>query len=120
MDYITLKDYFLTKSGAFEDYPFGPEPVTFKVQSKMFGLLANKDGKVFISLKCDPFVAQNLREQYASVTPGYHLNKEHWNTVHMDGTISDSEIFWMIDHSYELVIKNLKRDEKSKLNKVFE
>ncbi len=115
MDYLSLKNYFLTKKGSYEDYPFGPEPLILKVQSKMFGLLANKEGKLSISLKCDPFVAQNLRDQYVSVIPGYHMNKEHWNTVYMDGSIPNSEIFWMIDHSYELVFKNLTKEEKLKL-----
>lgn len=115
MDLIQIKKHCLSKAGAYEDYPFGPESTVVKVQSKMFSLIAEKAGKVHISLKCDPFVAQNLRQQYIAITPGYHLNKEHWNTVVVDGSIPDSEIYWMIDHSYEMVLKGLTKAEKEQL-----
>lgn len=105
-------NYCLTKQGAFQDYPFGPEPTVIKVSSKMFALISLKDGHVNTSLKCDPMLAQNLRQQYESVKPGYHLNKEHWNTVVIDGSIPVSEIMWMIDHSYELIVKSLTKMEK--------
>ncbi len=107
--------YCLSKKGAYEDFPFGPEPITVKVGSKMFALLSNRSDKNFISLKCDPFVAQSLREQYSSVTPGYHLNKQHWNTITIDGTIPEHELIWMIDHSYDLVFKSLTKAEKKQL-----
>lgn len=115
MEFAAIKNHCLSKKGAYEDYPFGPEPLVVKVQSKIFALISDKSGKVSISLKCDPFLAQNLRQQYNSVTPGYHLNKEHWNTVLLDGSIPDPEIFWMIDHSYEMVVKRLPQEEKNKL-----
>jgi predicted DNA-binding protein (MmcQ/YjbR family) len=113
MDFNDLRRYCLSKKCAYEDYPFGPEPLTIKVGSKMFAILSD-DTKTSLSLKCDPFVAQSLREQYTSVKPGYHLNKEHWNTVFPDCTIPDSEILWMIDHSYDLVVKSLTKEEKKK------
>lgn len=116
MDFQNLKSYCLSKNGAYEDYPFGPEPLTIKVRSKIFVLVNEKARRLSISLKCDPFVAQNLRDQYTSIIPGYHLNKEHWNTVLLDGSISDSEIQWMIGHSYEMVIKGLTKDEKNHLS----
>lgn len=115
MEFEQIRNYSLSKTGATEDFPFGPEPLVIKVMSKMFALISFKNCKINISLKCDPFVAQSLRQQYESVTPGYHLNKEHWNTVILDGTIPDSEIYWMIDHSYEMVVKGLTKAEKGKL-----
>lgn len=77
----------------------------------MFALISMKIEKACLSLKCDPFVAKSLREQYSAVTPGYHLNKEHWNTVVIDGSVPDDEIIWMIDHSYELVVRRIRREE---------
>ena len=108
-------DYCLSKLGAFEDYPFGPEPIVIKVASKMFALISVKDGCINISLKCDPILAQNLRQQFEYIKPGYHLNKEHWNTVVVGGSIPMPEIKWMINHSYELVVKSLTRQEKELL-----
>jgi predicted DNA-binding protein (MmcQ/YjbR family) len=107
--------YCLSKKGAYEDFPFGPEPITVKVGSKMFALISNRSDKIFISLKCDPFVAQSLREQYLSITSGYHLNKQHWNTIAIDGTIPKQELIWMIDHSYDLVFKSLTKSEKKNI-----
>jgi predicted DNA-binding protein (MmcQ/YjbR family) len=110
-----LRQYCLNKPGAYEDYPFGPEPAVFKVGSKMFALLNETVGQAVISLKCDPGLSDLFRQQYAAVQPGYHLNKKHWNTVVLDGTVPDSEILWMIDHSYELVVKSLPKTERERL-----
>lgn len=115
MDIREIRDYCLSKKGSYEDYPFGPETMTIKVASKIFAIVSDKSGKTYISLKCDPFVAQNLRQQYSSITPGYHLNKEHWNTVALDGSVPDAEIRWMIDHSYEMVVKGLSKEAKADL-----
>ncbi len=111
-----LTAYCLSKPHSKEDYPFGPEPTVIKVASKMFALISAKDGRVHISLKCDPFMAQSLREQHSAITPGYHLNKDHWNTIKIDGAIPEDEVYWMIDHSYELVLKSLTRAERDALN----
>lgn len=108
-------EYCLSKKSAFEDYPFGPEPIVIKVCSKMFAIISEKDNRVSISLKCDPMLAQNLRQQYESVKPGYHLNKEHWNTVVVNDSIPVSEVKWMIDHSYQLIIKSLTKKERETL-----
>lgn len=102
-----ILEYCLSKKGAAEDYPFGPSPLVVKVGGKMFALLTKGDGTVSISLKCDPVIAVNLREQNEAVKPGYHLNKKHWNTVLLDGTIGQDELFAMVDHSYELVVRGL-------------
>ncbi|AIQ11334.1 MmcQ/YjbR family DNA-binding protein [Paenibacillus durus] len=108
----TLASYCLSKKGAIEEYPFGDGVLVIKVASKMFALLSERNNQLNISLKCDPIIAESLRQQYSSITPGYHLNKTHWNTIIMDGSISESELFKMIDHSYELVFKGLKKSEK--------
>lgn len=110
--------YCLSKNGTYEDYPFGPEPLVIKVGSKMFILVSVRGGKTHISLKCDPFIAESFRQQYPAVTPGYHLNKQHWNTIAVDGSIPDQELFWMIDHSYDLVLKSLTKAEKESLGRV--
>lgn len=117
MDLEKLIKYCLSQKGASEDYPFGPEPLVMKIASKMFSLISEKDGKIHISLKCDPFIAQSLRQQYPAIKPGYHLNKEHWNTVIIDGTIPDKELKWMIQHSYDMVIKTLIKKERETILK---
>ncbi|NOU96132.1 MmcQ/YjbR family DNA-binding protein [Paenibacillus sp. LMG 31456] len=112
MDIKTLTSYALSKKGSIEEYPFGVDVLVIKVASKMFALISERNNFMNISLKCDPFIAESLRQQYSSITPGYHLNKSHWNTVILDGSVSEAEIFKMIDHSYELVFKGLKKSEK--------
>ncbi|MFD0678688.1 MULTISPECIES: MmcQ/YjbR family DNA-binding protein [unclassified Paenibacillus] len=112
MDIKTLTRYSLSKKGSFEEYPFGPDVLVIKVASKIYALLTVRNNQQNISLKCDPFIAESLRQQYPSITPGYHLNKSHWNTIILDGSVSEAELFKMIDHSYELVFKGLKKSEK--------
>ncbi len=111
-----VKEYCLSKKGAVEDFPFGPDALVIKVASKMFALMSSHGTKVSISLKCDPFLAQDFRDRYPSITAGYHLNKKHWNTVSIDGRVPDQELCWMIDHSYELVLKSLTRSERAMLD----
>lgn len=115
MDGNTLTGYCLSKKGAVENFPFGPDVMTIKLASKIFALISDKGSKLNISLKCDPFLAQDFRERFPAVTAGYHLNKRHWNTVVIDGSIPEQEIFWMIDHSYELVYKSLTKVERESL-----
>ena len=116
MDIKKLTAYCLSKPCAFIDYPFGPDPAVIKVGSKMFALIFMRNQKACISLKCDPFIAQSLRQQYPSITPGYHLNKKHWNTVAIDGSIPGDKLIWMIDHSYELVYRLLSKSERKRLH----
>ena len=115
MDINKLKDYCLQKKGAIEDYPFGEDVMVIKVEAKMFALITEKEHKINISLKCDPVLVDQFREQYTSVIPGYHLNKRNWNTVIIDGTVPEDDIFWMIDHSYEMVVKGLTKTQQKKL-----
>ncbi|RCX16424.1 putative DNA-binding protein (MmcQ/YjbR family) [Fontibacillus phaseoli] len=110
--YKKLVSYCLSKKGAVEEYPFGPDPLVMKVGGKMFALITvpgKQDATVSISLKCDPVIAANLREQHECVLPGYHLNKTHWNTVVADGSLPMADMQAMIDHSYELVLGSLTR-----------
>jgi predicted DNA-binding protein (MmcQ/YjbR family) len=107
--------YSLTKNGALEDYPFGPDVIVMKVAGKMFALMTHRAGQDYLSLKCDPNYAEILRQQYESITPGYHLNKRHWNTLQLDGSIPEKEVREFIDHSYELVVKSLTREKRDML-----
>lgn len=98
---------------AIEDQPFGPGVLVYKVRGKMFALVA-PENPPSISLKCNPILATMLRDTYPAVTAGYHLNKRHWNTVVIDGSIPKPEILEWIDHSYDLVVKGLpKRDRQA-------
>lgn len=113
MDIEALRDYCLSKPGATESFPFGEDTLVFKVDGKMFLLTSFTDGSKF-NVKCDPERAIELRERYSEVQPGYHMNKKHWNTVEMNGRLTDKELYEMIDHSYQLVAKKPK-DNKDKL-----
>ena len=107
MDVAQFREYCLTKPGATEGTPFGPDVLVFKVRGKMFALAALDDVPTTVNLKCDPDLALDLRDRYEQVRPGYHMNKKHWNTVEIEGGIPAVELRRMIDHSYELVVKNL-------------
>lgn len=117
MDLEALRKYCLGKKGVKETFPFDDETLVFKVGSKMFALTNIKAPKLKVNLKCDPILALDLRRDYDSVKPGYHMNKEHWNTVEIDGSLEDEKIKWMIDHSYVLVFKGLKKSEKLCIDK---
>lgn len=102
MNIEILREYCISKKDVTESFPFGDDTLVFKVKGKIF-MLANLDGDLSINLKCDPELALELRERYPSVQPGYHMNKKHWNTIYLDGSVPDREVFSWIDHSYELV-----------------
>jgi predicted DNA-binding protein (MmcQ/YjbR family) len=103
------------QAGSVEDYPFGDDVAVFKVGGKMFALVPLDGEPASVSLKCDPDWALSLRERYPAVRPGYHLNKRHWNTVELDGTVEDAELHEMIEHSYELVVRSLPRHQRDRL-----
>lgn len=103
MDHKTVEEYILSMPNARLDYPFGKEAAVYKVNDKMFALIAEGSDPLRLSLKCDPLLAQTLRERYESVMPGYHLNKKHWNTIILSGQLSWEEIQDLIRHSYQLV-----------------
>lgn len=106
-----LIDYCLTYLGTLEDYPFGEGAAVMRHSSnkKMFALISYKDEKLYINLKCEPYKADFLRQVYKSVTPGWHMNKTHWNTVYIDGDVPQSELYDMISHSYDLIKPKIKR-----------
>lgn len=103
-----IRSYCLRKKGQItEGFPFGEDVLVFKVHGKVFLLLMLDAHPLTMNLKCDPELAIELRERYESVRPGYHMNKKHWNTITMDGSIPPAEIRKMIDHSYELIVRSL-------------
>ncbi len=109
MNYQEAKVYLLGRPEACEDYPFYPDVLVPKVRGKMFATLTERNGVVTMNLKCDPDEALALRDIFPAVTPGYHMNKKHWNTVILDGSVPAGEIRRMIDNSYRLVVMNLPR-----------
>jgi predicted DNA-binding protein (MmcQ/YjbR family) len=102
MNIEILREYCLNKPDVTEGFPFGEDTLVFKVQGNLFALF-NLEGDLTVNLKCDPVYAIELREKYPAVIPGYHMNKKYWNTVIIDGSIPDSELFKWIDLSYGLV-----------------
>ena len=115
MNLEAVYTYLAQKNGAVEEFPFGPQALVFKVMGKMFALIGVDDIPPSVSLKSDPEQALLWREQYEAVQPGYHMNKKHWNTVTLDGSIPPDEIVAMIDMSYALVVKGLKKADREKL-----
>jgi len=107
MDVDTARQYLLGKPEAMEDYPFGPDVAVMKVRDKMFATLGQEGGEGRMNLKCDPDKALALRDIFTAVLPGYHMNKKHWNTIKLDGSIPEGEIQRMIDHSFALVVGGL-------------
>lgn len=113
-----LKKALLAKPGAASSYPFGPDTLVFKVGNKMFALLAEDEEPLTMNLKCDPDEALALRGAHPkSIYPGYHMDKRHWNTVVLDGSLKDELVLEMIDQSYDLVFKSLPKAKRQKLEK---
>jgi len=112
-----FRSYCLAKQGVTEEFPFGEETLVYKVMGKMFALA---DVTLFesINLKCEPELAMQLREEYPAVLPGYHMNKKHWNTVLMDGSLSDKLVKTWIDNSYHLVAASLPAKVKAELREL--
>jgi predicted DNA-binding protein (MmcQ/YjbR family) len=116
MDLETLRTYCLAKPGVTEGFPFGSDTLVFKVMGKAFALTGvDEPPPQSVNLKCDPDRALQLRDQYRAITPGYHMNKKHWNTCSMDGSIPEKLFYELIDHSYELVCASLSKTELAKL-----
>ena len=115
MNIESYRNYCLFKKGVTEEFPFDSNTLVFKVMGKMFAL-TNADNFVSFNVKCDPEIAEQLREEYSGVLPGYHMNKKHWNTIMMDGSIPDDRALEWIDHSYDLVIQKLPKVLKEELN----
>lgn len=113
MRFDRVRDYLLSLPGTAEDFPFGPEHMVFRVGRKIFAILAYEETPARVNLKCEPSRALELRESFASVIPGYHMNKKHWNTVILDGELPPRQLEELMDHSYQLVVASLpKKDQK--------
>ena len=115
MNIEEIREYCITKPAVTEGFPFNDTALVFKVAGKMFALLDLSEESRGISLKCDPELAIELREQHPEVTPAYHFNKKHWNTVIVDGSVSDNQIRKWIDHSYDLVVQSLPKPQREEL-----
>jgi predicted DNA-binding protein (MmcQ/YjbR family) len=109
VDAAALRNWCLAHGGAVEDFPFGPEHSVFKVSGKMFALSALDRTPLEVSVKCEPELAVQLRDTYAVIRPGYHLNKRHWNTITIDGSLPDKLVRDLIEDSYDLVVSALPR-----------
>lgn len=115
MNYEEARSYLLSMPEAIEDYPFYPDVLVPKVKGKMFATLSQRNGKGEMNLKCDPDEALALRDIFQSVRPGYHMNKKHWNTITLDGSIPNNEIIRMVDNSYRLVVMGLPKLQRVSL-----
>ncbi|MEZ4706187.1 MAG: MmcQ/YjbR family DNA-binding protein [Caldilineaceae bacterium] len=112
---VEVKVYLAGKPGAVEEYPFGPTALVYKVGGKMFALVSEDERPLRVNLKCEPALAIAQREMYDAVLPGYHMNKRHWNTVVLDGSIPADEVRAMMDDSYRLVLKGLGKPARERL-----
>jgi predicted DNA-binding protein (MmcQ/YjbR family) len=111
-----IASYLMKFPQTTEEQPFGPDADVYKVAGKIFAIVSPDDTPPAISLKCDPIFALELREEYESVLPGYHLNKSHWNTVLLDGNVPDDELKKMISHSYEQVVNGLPKSLRVRIS----
>ena len=120
MNIEQYRDYCLGKQAVTEHFPFDNDALVFKVLGKMFALASLKkweNGEAFINLKCDPEYAQELRAEYDSIKPGYHMHKQQWNSVYIHtGELSSKLITELIDHSYAMVVKGLPKELRESLN----
>lgn len=113
-------NYCLNKKGVKEDFPFDEETLVFKVMGKIFVLIPLEKIPLQINVKCNPEKAIELRERFDNVQPGWHMNKNYWNTIIVDDNIRWSDLKEWIDHSYDEVVNNLKRSDKEKLKKFYQ
>jgi len=114
MNIEELRTYCISKMEVTEGFPFDETTLVFKVMNKMFAL-TDLEGEFTMNLKCDPEKAIQLRERFECVQPGYHMNKRHWNTIHIDGSVDDKLLFEWIDHSYDLVVNKLPVIDRRKI-----
>lgn len=115
-----LQQYLLSRPFTTEEQPFGPDVLVYKVKGKMFATLGIDDDDEMgrTNLKCDPERALELRETYQAILPGYHMNKKHWNTLVLDGSLSDALVRELVDHSWELVVQGLPKKVRDELPKI--
>jgi predicted DNA-binding protein (MmcQ/YjbR family) len=112
---LSLHDYLISLPAALLDYPFGADIPVYKVEGKVFAIYFKDAKSESINLKCDPLLAEQLRSIFTEITPGYHMNKKHWNTLDLTGDLPRNEVLKQIDHSYELIVKKLPKTVKQRL-----
>ena len=117
MNVEQIREYCLSKKGVTEDFPFDEVTLVLQVMGKMFALVSLEEIPLRLNLKCEPEQAVELTEKYESVLPGYHMNKKHWNSIIVDGSIHSNEIKNWMDDSYKLVVQGLKKSDRDKLLK---
>jgi len=115
MDLGTVLEHCRKKKGVTEDFPFADTTLTVRVGGRIFLLTDIRSDPLRVNLKCDPLIALDLRDEFPSVIPGYHMNKVHWNTVVLDGSIPVERVLWMIDHSYKMVLLKLRKHERERI-----
>lgn len=115
MDADALRTRCLAHPGAWEDFPFGEETSVFKAGTKLFALSALGSDPLKVSLKCSPEIGEDLRATYPAIAPGYHLNKRHWITVTLDGSLDDATVGALIEDSYDLVVAGMPAAERAEL-----
>jgi predicted DNA-binding protein (MmcQ/YjbR family) len=114
-------EYCLSKKGVTEHFPFDEDTLVFKVGGKMFALSSLtqwEKGEPSINLKCDPDRAQELRAEYSDIRPGFHMSKVHWNTITVNGELSNAMVKELIDHSYDLVFKSLTKKLQTEIQEL--
>jgi predicted DNA-binding protein (MmcQ/YjbR family) len=107
MQHAALLDYLAAKPGAMPSYPFDATTRVYKVGNKIFAIVSEDQDPLRINLKCDPDQALALRAEYEAVLPGYHMDKKHWNTLVLDGSLGSELVRELIDHSYALIVASL-------------
>ncbi len=112
-----VRELVLAYDSVSEETPFGPEPLVYKVAGKMFALLMIDETPVRLNLKCDPDRALELRDRHDAILPGYHMNKRHWNTLLLDGSLKPDLVRDLIAHSYELVVAGLPKKVREGLTR---
>ena len=117
MNIEQFREYCLSKKGVTEDFPFDEVTLCLRVVGKIFAITGLDSEQFKVNLKCDPNYALELREQYPEVQPGWHMNKAHWNTVDFEGALDERLLRQLIDHSYDLIVKSLKKAQREALER---
>lgn len=118
MDIESFRDYCLSKRGSSDDLPFDDETLVFRVMDKIFAITRLSAPRLSVNLKCDPEKSIEYRDEHVEIEPGFHMNKKHWNTVDFEGDLSEDFLRTLIDHSYELVVKGLKKSDRQMLEQL--
>ena len=118
MNIESLREYCLSKKAVEEGFPFGEDTLVFKVMNKIFLLVSLNANPLQFNAKCEPDKAIELREEYDAIKPGYHMNKKHWNTVIINGSVSNKLLKEMIDDSYNLIVQSLPKKAREELNQL--